>query len=141
MTNVIVCRSLDASELVLRVYDGEANRLLGTAKVQHLSTLNINNPIKGYQSIFTTKGEKIGEVLVALRMILPGSEFLSFCASHNDVNPDFVIRLANDSNENLAGISMISDTSNPPSRRNSIGNKVNERINHRKKKNSSLHSE
>ena len=116
---------------MLRVYDGELNRLLGTAKVQHLSTLNINNPIKGYQSIFTAKGEKIGEVLVALRMILPGSAFLSLCASRNHVNHHFLIRLANDSNENLAGMSMISDTSNPPSRRNSIGNKVEK--NHQKR--------
>jgi hypothetical protein len=54
------------------VHDSESNRLIGTAKVQNLSTLSINNPIKGYQSLFTNKGDKLGEVFVPLRLFLPG---------------------------------------------------------------------
>lgn len=65
---------LDAAELVLRILDSETNRLIGTTKVQNLSTLSINNPIKGYQSIFTNKGDKLGEVFVSLRLFLPGSK-------------------------------------------------------------------
>ncbi|CAF4347571.1 unnamed protein product, partial [Adineta steineri] len=90
----------DAAELVLKVLDSDNNRLIGTAKVQNLSTLSINNPIKGYQSIFTNKGDKLGEVFVSLRIFLPGTH---------------------DSNENLTAMSIISDTSNPPSRRSSFG--------------------
>ncbi|CAM4925264.1 unnamed protein product [Rotaria socialis] len=90
----------DAAELVLKVHDSESNRMIGIAKVQNLSLLTINNPIKGYQSIFTNKGEKLGEIFIALRIVLPGTY---------------------DSNENLAAISFTSDASNPPSRRNSIG--------------------
>ncbi|CAF1106445.1 unnamed protein product [Rotaria sp. Silwood1] len=90
----------DAAELVLKVLDSETNRLIGIAKVQNLSLLSINSPIKGYQSIFTNKGEKLGEVFVLLRLVLPGTH---------------------DSNENLTVISVTSDISNPSSRRNSIG--------------------
>jgi hypothetical protein len=72
--NISFCFTyLDAAELVLKVLDSETNRLIGTAKVQNLSTLSINNPIKGYQSVFTNKGDKLGEVFVSLRMFLPGS--------------------------------------------------------------------
>ncbi|CAF2632795.1 unnamed protein product [Rotaria sp. Silwood2] len=90
----------DAAELVLKVFDSETNRLIGIAKVQNLSLLSISSPIKGYQSIFTNKGEKLGEIFVLLRLILPGTH---------------------DSNENLTAISVTSDVSNPSSRRNSIG--------------------
>ncbi len=72
--NISFCFTyLDAAELVLKVLDSETNRLIGTAKVQNLSTLSINNPIKGYQSVFTNKGDKLGEVFVSLRIFLPGS--------------------------------------------------------------------
>lgn len=64
---------LDAVELVLKVHDSESNRFVGTAKVQNLSTFSVNNPIKGFQSIFTNKGDKLGEVFVSLRLLLPGS--------------------------------------------------------------------
>ena len=77
--------ALDASELVLRVYDGDLNRFLGTAKVHNLSTLSINNPIKGYQSIFTNKGDKLGEVLVALRLMLPGCKSFSLVGSYENI--------------------------------------------------------
>jgi hypothetical protein len=85
--------------------------------VQNLSTLSINNPIKGYQSIFTNKGDKLGEVFVSLRLLLPGSKRTReyFIDSIN------ISVLAHDSNENLAAMSGTSDTSNPSSRRNSIG--------------------
>jgi hypothetical protein len=77
--NIIVngiskCLIVDAAELLLRVYDTDINRLLGNAKVQNLSTLSINSPIKGYQSVFTNKGDKLGEVFIALRLILPESK-------------------------------------------------------------------
>ncbi|CAF3575312.1 unnamed protein product [Rotaria sordida] len=78
----------DAAELVLKVFDSETNRLIGIAKVQNLSLLSINSPIKGYQSIFTNKGDKLGEVFVLLRLILPGTH---------------------DSNENLTALSVTSD--------------------------------
>ncbi|CAF2487401.1 unnamed protein product [Rotaria sp. Silwood2] len=91
---------IDAAELVLKVYDTDTNRMIGTAKVKNLSTLSINNPIKGYLPIFSNKGDKLGELLIALRLLLPG---------------------IHDSNENLTAISYTSDVSNPPSRRNSIG--------------------
>ncbi|CAF0752136.1 unnamed protein product [Didymodactylos carnosus] len=92
----------DAAELVLKILDSDTNRLLGIVKVQHLSTLNINNPIKGYLPIFTTKGEKLGDLFVTIRIILPGT---------------------NDSNDHLVWSS--SDVSNPVSRRNSIGGNEN----------------
>ncbi|CAF1141894.1 unnamed protein product [Adineta ricciae] len=91
---------IDASDLVLKVFDSESNRLIGTAKVQNLSTLSVNNPIKGFHSIFTSKGDKLGEVFVLLRIYLPGTY---------------------DSNENLTTMSVTSDVSNPPSRRSSLG--------------------
>ncbi|CAF0935186.1 unnamed protein product [Adineta steineri] len=90
----------DAAELLLKVCDADNNRIIGTVKVQNLSILSINNPIKGYQPIFSNKGDKLGELFVSLRLFLPGPH---------------------DSNENLAAMSYISETSNPPSRRNSIG--------------------
>jgi hypothetical protein len=109
---------LDASELALRVLDSETNRLLGTAKVQSLSILSINNPIKGYQSIFTAKGDKLGEIFVSLRIFLPGSKSKKIFLFISCTNFSL---LAQDSNENLTAMSVISDVSNPPSRRNSIG--------------------
>jgi hypothetical protein len=39
-----------------------------------LSTLSINNSIKGYLPIFSSKGDKLGELFVALRLLLPGSK-------------------------------------------------------------------
>ncbi|CAF3922254.1 unnamed protein product [Rotaria magnacalcarata] len=91
---------IDAAELVLKVYDTDASRMIGTAKVKNLSTLSTNNPIKGYLPVFSNKGDKLAELLVALRIFLPGTH---------------------DSNENLTALSYISDVSNPPSRRNSFG--------------------
>ncbi|CAF3248775.1 unnamed protein product [Rotaria socialis] len=91
---------IDAAELVLKVYDTDANRMIGTAKVKNLSTLSTSNPIKGYLSVFSNKGDKLAELLVALRIFLPGTH---------------------DSNENLTALSYISDVSNSPSRRNSFG--------------------
>lgn len=63
---------LDASELVLRVVDTETNRVLGTVKIQNLSTLSTNDSIKGYHPIFSNKGDKLGELFVSLRLFLPG---------------------------------------------------------------------
>ncbi|CAF1190222.1 unnamed protein product [Rotaria sordida] len=91
---------IDAAELVLKVYDTDTNRMIGTVKVKNLSTLSINNPIKGYLPIFSNKGDKLGELFIALRLLLLGMH---------------------DSNENLIAMSYTSDVSNPPSRRNSIG--------------------
>ena len=84
--------------------------------MQNLSTLSVNNPIKGYQSIFTNKGDKLGEVFVSLRLLMPGSKYHRLS---NLFDPYFSI-VAHDSNENLAAMSGTSDISNPPSRRNSI---------------------
>lgn len=70
---IIYSIDLDAVELVLKVHDVESNRFVGTAKVQNLSTLSVINPIKGFQSIFNTKGDKLGEVFVSLRLLMPGS--------------------------------------------------------------------
>ncbi|CAF0929940.1 unnamed protein product, partial [Didymodactylos carnosus] len=92
----------DATELVLKVFDTDTNRLLGIVKVQNLSTLNINNPIKGYSPIFTNKGEKLGDLFVSIRILLPGT---------------------NDSNDYLAWSG--SDISNPVSRRSSEGGNEN----------------
>ncbi|CAF0800277.1 unnamed protein product [Rotaria sp. Silwood1] len=91
---------IDAAELVLKVYDTDTTRMIGTVKVKNLSTLSINNPIKGYVPIFSNKSDKLGELLIALRLLLPG---------------------IHDSNENITGMSYTSDVSNPSSRRNSIG--------------------
>jgi hypothetical protein len=46
--------------------------MVGTVKVQHLSTLSTNNSIKGYLPIFSSKGDKLGELFVSLRLFLPG---------------------------------------------------------------------
>jgi hypothetical protein len=62
----------DAAELVLKVSDTDTNRILGTVKIQNLSTLSINNAIKGYHPIFSNKSDKLGELFVSLRLFLPG---------------------------------------------------------------------
>ena len=65
----------DAAELVLKIFDTDTNCMVGTVKVQNLSTLSINNPIKGYLPIFSNKGDKLGELFVSLRLFLPEGEF------------------------------------------------------------------
>jgi hypothetical protein len=65
---------IDAAELVLRISDTETNRILGTVKIQNLSTLSTSNSIKGYHPIFSNKGDKLGELFVSLRLFLPGSK-------------------------------------------------------------------
>lgn len=52
--------------------------MIGTVKVKNLSSLSINNPIKGYLPVFSNKGDKIAELLVALRILLPGSKLVEF---------------------------------------------------------------
>jgi len=66
---------IDAAELILKAFDTETNRIIGTVKVQNLSTLSISNSIKGYHSIFSNKGDKLGELFVSLRLFLPGRKF------------------------------------------------------------------
>ena len=74
MKNIYV-HTIDAAELVLKVFDNDANRIIGTVKIQNLSILSINNAIKGYHPIFANKGDKLGELYVALRLFLPGRKF------------------------------------------------------------------
>jgi hypothetical protein len=64
--------TVDAAELVLKVSDTETNRTLGTVKIPNLSTLSISNAIKGYHTIFSNRGDKLGELFVSLRLFLPG---------------------------------------------------------------------
>ncbi len=66
---------IDAAELILKAFDTETNRMIGTVKVQNLSTLSISNSIKGYHPIFSNKGDKLGELFVSLRLFLPGRKF------------------------------------------------------------------
>ncbi len=68
----VIFLATDAAELVLKVSDTETNRILGTVKIQNLSTLSISNAIKGYHPIFSNKGDKLGELFVSLRLFLPG---------------------------------------------------------------------
>ena len=108
---------LDATELVLRVIDTETNRVLGTVKIQNLSTLSTNDSIKGYHPIFSNKDEKLGELFVSLRLFLPGRKLkMVFSFPWNDSCVP-----AHDSSENLTALSYASDTSDPPSRRSSVG--------------------
>ncbi|UJR25905.1 hypothetical protein I4U23_007253 [Adineta vaga] len=90
----------DAAELLLKVHDGETNRVIGTVKVSNLSSLSIDNSIKGYISIFSNKGDKLGELFVSLRLFLPGPHA---------------------SSEHPMAMSFTSEVSSPRSRRNSIG--------------------
>jgi len=46
--------------------------VIGTVKIQNLSTLSISNSIKGYHPMFSNKGDKLGELFVSLRLFLPG---------------------------------------------------------------------
>ncbi|CAF0774338.1 unnamed protein product [Adineta ricciae] len=89
----------DATELLLKVHDGETNRTIGTVKVANLSSLSIKNSIKGYMPIFSNKNDKLGELLISLRLFLPGPH---------------------DSSEHPMTMSFTSEVSSPPSRRNSI---------------------
>ncbi len=68
----VIFLAIDAGELVLKIFDTETNRVIGTVKIQNLSTLSISNSIKGYHPIFSNKGDKLGELFVSLRLFLPG---------------------------------------------------------------------
>ena len=76
--------------------------------------------------MFTNKGEKLGEILVCLRLMLPGSKENIFVHAESIV---VLLSLAHDSTDNLVGLSMISDSSNPPSRRNSFGASDYQKVN------------